>query len=187
MATQQTFPTITQPSQVKVDSDGNLLCPYCQSQSFEERATGPHLGLYCFECGKWIKWLAHPVTHDPNYVLSFGSHKGCRIGYVPTDYLIYGETNFNGALRERCRLALLAREAQFTEHATRTFWKVVERGELQPQHNRCTVPAFSQEFLKCFPKTNPLHLPYWLDRCKDKMGVTIKFLPDGLAWIETLI
>ena len=186
MATQQTLPNLPSP-QLKVDDEGMITCPECQSQTFEEKKTRPHLGLYCVECGTWIKWIAHPVIHYTNYVLTFGKYKGSRIGYIPTDYLIYGEKNFNGSLRERFRLALLAREAQFTAFATMTFWRLVDREELGTQHNRCTVPDFACEFLKRYPKTNPLHIPYWLDRCKDKMGVTIKFMPDGFAWIETLI
>lgn len=40
-------------------SRGSLVCKHCGATSkVEERKNGPHVGLYCLECGRWIKWVA---------------------------------------------------------------------------------------------------------------------------------
>ena len=32
-------------------------CPKCNSTHFELRQSGPHHGLYCRDCGKFIRWV----------------------------------------------------------------------------------------------------------------------------------
>ena len=36
-----------------------VVCKKCGSISFEEKNSknGTHRGLYCLDCGSWIKWL----------------------------------------------------------------------------------------------------------------------------------
>lgn len=39
--------------------DGTMLCLHCGSNVKPEmRQNGPHAGLYCPECGKWMKWAS---------------------------------------------------------------------------------------------------------------------------------
>ena len=47
-------------------------CPHCGAEAgFEQREQGPHVGLYCPSCGRWVKWLprgkgqARPVESNP--------------------------------------------------------------------------------------------------------------------------
>ena len=35
----------------------NYYCPKCGGMDFFIAEKGPHKGLYCVRCGKWIKWL----------------------------------------------------------------------------------------------------------------------------------
>ena len=32
-------------------------CPYCGCYTMEYREVGPHIGKYCNNCSKWIKWV----------------------------------------------------------------------------------------------------------------------------------
>lgn len=32
-------------------------CPYCGCYTMEYREVGPHIGKYCNNCNKWIKWV----------------------------------------------------------------------------------------------------------------------------------
>ena len=34
-------------------------CPRCGCYTMEYRSMGPHIGKYCKNCNKWIKWVAH--------------------------------------------------------------------------------------------------------------------------------
>lgn len=34
-------------------------CPTCGCYTMEYREVGPHIGQYCKNCNKWIKWVAH--------------------------------------------------------------------------------------------------------------------------------
>lgn len=36
----------------------DTVCTVCGCVEFEERRKGPHTGLYCTACGKWLKWVA---------------------------------------------------------------------------------------------------------------------------------
>lgn len=35
----------------------DVVCKYCGSSLIELKSKGPHTGIYCACCGKWIKWL----------------------------------------------------------------------------------------------------------------------------------
>lgn len=32
-------------------------CKHCESSDLFMRKNGPHVGLYCNECKKWIRWM----------------------------------------------------------------------------------------------------------------------------------
>lgn len=32
-------------------------CPQCGCTQFVQRPKAMHMGLYCSECGRWIKWV----------------------------------------------------------------------------------------------------------------------------------
>lgn len=33
------------------------VCKNCGSTDFYTKAKGPHMGVYCCHCNKWLKWL----------------------------------------------------------------------------------------------------------------------------------
>ncbi|MDZ4346908.1 MAG: hypothetical protein U1E51_31225 [Candidatus Binatia bacterium] len=34
------------------------LCPHCNADAgFDQIERGPHVGLYCRACGRWIRWI----------------------------------------------------------------------------------------------------------------------------------
>ncbi len=60
-------------------------CPHCGAAAgFEQRERGPHIGLYCRSCGRWVKWLPQG---RPIIAMPFGRYKGCSIKDLPRDYL----------------------------------------------------------------------------------------------------
>lgn len=40
-------------------------CPECGSTEFDQKPKGPHMGLYCHKCGRWITWVPQKKTHKP--------------------------------------------------------------------------------------------------------------------------
>ena len=47
----------------------NIQCRYCASINFVTKEKGPHIGAFCADCGKWIKWLGkneRTVSPVPN-------------------------------------------------------------------------------------------------------------------------
>lgn len=41
-------------------------CKWCGSTEFYTKKNGPHIGLYCKSCNKWIKWI--PKKYEGNFV-----------------------------------------------------------------------------------------------------------------------
>ena len=39
-------------------------CPRCGCYTMEYREMGIHIGKYCKNCNKWIKWVAHKEVPD---------------------------------------------------------------------------------------------------------------------------
>ncbi len=61
-----------------------LDCSHCGSFAIETRTCGPHLGVYCARCGRWITWAP---SGRPIEVMPFGKHKGSPIADLPHAYL----------------------------------------------------------------------------------------------------
>ena len=76
-----------------------------------ERAAGPHRGLYCADCGGWIRWVQKQLAPDEalEFVMPFGKHKGEKMGDIPDDYLDWVYENCQGSV---ARAAGLAYEAK---------------------------------------------------------------------------
>jgi uncharacterized protein (DUF3820 family) len=84
-------------------------CSHCFSSNTYTEPKPPHLGLYCGDCGKWIKWIAqnHPLEAMP-----FGKHKGTPFNKLSDEYLIWCIQNLSH-VSDKLRLALK------TEHEKR--------------------------------------------------------------------
>ena len=50
-----------------------IVCKKCASIDYETRKEGCHIGLYCKDCGKWIKWQSktdfYIVKREPETIL----------------------------------------------------------------------------------------------------------------------
>ena len=42
---------------VKKAQDSVLKCQECGGTKFEKRQVSIHIGLYCTQCGRWLKWV----------------------------------------------------------------------------------------------------------------------------------
>lgn len=42
---------------IKNEQENGLKCSYCGGKNFEKKQISIHIGLYCKNCGKWIKWI----------------------------------------------------------------------------------------------------------------------------------
>ena len=76
----------------------------CGCDEYIRQQKGPHLGLYCYACGKWRGWVATPLTKDEaeSYYMPFGRYRGKRLGDCPDDYLtwIVSESTIKGKIRQ---------------------------------------------------------------------------------------
>lgn len=45
-------------------------CKKCNSANLHKELNGPHLGLYCSECGAWQMWLKQPQNIETNEIAS---------------------------------------------------------------------------------------------------------------------
>ena len=85
----------------------------CGSIYFERKEKGPHRGVYCAKCGKWQRWEAKPVVHDPDWINPFGQYKGLPFRKIPTDYLQSQAKAKDGSYFQRIRLELQSRESRY--------------------------------------------------------------------------
>jgi len=93
--------------------DETETCQHCQGQSFEARQMGPHLGIYCSDCGKLHCWEKQTPIDDPDFIMPFGKHAHTPLRKLPTDYLDWGTKNLTGSMQERFKLALEQRYKDF--------------------------------------------------------------------------
>lgn len=59
-------------------------CRHCGSFDIDTRSKGPHLGIYCASCGRW---LCLGTARRPLEKMPFGKHAGVPIADLPHDYL----------------------------------------------------------------------------------------------------
>ena len=154
-----------------IGSDQDPVCT-CDSYSFIQKQVGPHLGLFCADCGKWHSWIAHPVQHDPNFIITFGTHNGTKISLLPTDYLLYGIEHFSGAMRERFKLALEERGNYFGIAVINVCLYIAKRCE-DCVENDYPLSLFTDIFMRLYPKTAEKNIPFWLNRLMSKGMVNI--------------
>ena len=76
-------------------------CPHCNSENLHTTPKPPHVGLYCGDCGRWIKWLAQ---NNSISVMPFGKHKGKPFKEIPIDYIDWVLKNVE--LKDNLRKAL---------------------------------------------------------------------------------
>jgi len=57
----------------------------CEEYFIEEK--GPHLGIFCTDCARWLGWLTREVKNWRTYKMPFGKYKGMKMEKIPLDYL----------------------------------------------------------------------------------------------------
>jgi len=129
-------------------------CDKCQKEVEPvQQQSGPHLGEYCPDCGKWFGWVTQDKPYDPNYVLTWGKHQGKKISELPTDYLIFmlegvdddGHALVTGCMKNWFRKSLNVRYGNFIKEIGKITLAEV-------QHNRMmNVEAVAAEFHKRWP------------------------------------
>jgi len=71
-------------------------CKYCKSTEMRREVKGPHLGVYCVNCGKWQKWEQHtdnsktPDQYKEEYLIKETATRE-QIGLIK--YLLMKEIN----------------------------------------------------------------------------------------------
>ena len=89
----------------------------CCSGNTIERPKGPHQGLYCSDCGKWLKWIPKKVSWK-EFVMPFGKHKGktlLKISEIDDTYLPWSVNNLTGSIRRKCIKAIIDLEGDEIE------------------------------------------------------------------------
>lgn len=84
-------------------------CPVCGSVRGTRQQRGPHIGLFCENCGRYLKWVPQPWQQ---FTMPFGKHKGHRLADVVRDdreYVEWCAENLQRRnTRHRCQEALAA-------------------------------------------------------------------------------
>ena len=145
----------------------------CGSTHFVQARSGPHMGVYCGECAKWLEWLPQVKTYDPGFIWPIGEkHKGTKISLVPTDYLLWGSENLKGGLQTRCQQALHHRGFMFLTYLWDAFQEVRRTHPDAvglPAMNGMEVPIAEVQstFITKHPKTTETAFAMWFSRVTD--------------------
>ena len=63
-----------------------------------EKEKGPHVGVYCGMCDKWLRWKPKTVNYEKEwntFRMPFGKHEGKLIKELPHHYLKWGAENLD--------------------------------------------------------------------------------------------
>lgn len=71
----------------------NFRCEKCGSTNTSIEAKGTQTGLYCCDCGKWIKWLSNEEVRVFYSINKNESIKKCIV--IETDFADVFELNMN--------------------------------------------------------------------------------------------
>jgi len=83
-------------------------CTHCGSESLYTKQSGPHIGLYCSECSRWLRWLP-TTTNWRMFILPYGKWRGSRLSTVANRepaYLRWAAQSIPGCIGARCREAV---------------------------------------------------------------------------------
>lgn len=78
-----------------------MKCSECSCTNFYTKKSGPHIGEYCTQCDKWIRWIPGKWQ---DFVWPVGTkHKGKKVEdilKVDKDYLEWASENLGGRLQK---------------------------------------------------------------------------------------
>lgn len=126
--------------------DETAICKQCKGQCFESRQSGPHVGIYCCDCGAWQCWEQQTPTHNPDFIMPYGVHKGKPLKSLPTDYLDFGARIFTGSIQERFKLALAQRYKDFGRGIEAVSIGIPMVNGFGDQSLKAVVEAFAKRF-----------------------------------------
>jgi len=110
-------------------------CPQCQSDKTIRRPSGPHIGEYCEECHRFIRWVPQGLE---NFIWPIGTkHKGKKILDIlrdDRDYLVWAAENISMP-----NLKKKAQEALNKSGGTHTTLRVT--GSIQPAPKLFKAPS----------------------------------------------
>lgn len=167
----------------------------CGYNRFVKCHRGPHLGLYCASCGLHFKWIPQEVKDDPNFVLTWGIHKGKTIGMVPTEYLQWGANGgVKGSMQTRFHLALVNRGflflfsvfkiySEMPKELPNDFVPFLDLRELwNMKHKNASKGSFDWWIKKALPRMKSDYRMFFLDviGCHPKR-LRIKYIPSGVT------
>lgn len=70
----------------------------CEHDSTIEKEKGPHTGIYCASCDKWLRWKKKEPDYEKdwvNFTMPFGKHEGKLLKEIPHHYLKWGAENLD--------------------------------------------------------------------------------------------
>lgn len=72
----------------------------CKHIVTHEIEKSPYIGLYCADCGKWLKWM--PQNRDPSdFVMPYGKFKGRKFCEMPEWYIKWLSENADGKIADK--------------------------------------------------------------------------------------
>lgn len=75
-------------------------CPDCYSTEFYTQKKGPHIGEYCSNCNKWIRWVP---GRWQDFIWPMGKYKGKKVEDIlkmDKGYLKWASENLKGRVQK---------------------------------------------------------------------------------------
>jgi hypothetical protein len=63
-------------------------CPNCASNNITLQKKGPHMGEYCTDCGKWLRWITSTTIEEFTWPIG-SKHKGQTLSTILQKDLAY--------------------------------------------------------------------------------------------------
>ena len=85
-----------------------FVCPKCNSKDLFTKANGNQIGLYCGDCGKWIKWLSKDESRifdeQQKRNLDVVDKPNNKIQCAACGYLAEEKDWYNSSIHERIKI-----------------------------------------------------------------------------------
>lgn len=150
----------------------------CGSDKTIEKHAGPHLGVYCAGCDKWLYWAKQdkPISKDwKTYKIMFGKHCGKTLNEVPLSYVKWICENLDEkdeihklaviALENRGGKKLREKSAPVTEQCVYNIIDVKTETRL----SFCKMKDLKEEVLNFWPNFVMMH-PAFISVDKEIVG-----------------
>ena len=105
---------------LKTDFENQISCTH---ETTVEKEKGPHIGVYCANCDKWLSWKKKEPNYEKDwetFTMPFGKHEGELLKDIPHHYLKWGAENLDDDIVVQ-KMLIIALEKLTTKKARLKF------------------------------------------------------------------